>query len=65
MEKFSRSSSGVGNHQQQQVQIIRASSIQIADLSQTNVYEICKIKKDLENLIEPENFAVYTQVMNQ
>jgi hypothetical protein len=39
--------------------------MQIADLSQTSVYEIGKIKKDLENLIEPENFAVYTQVMNQ
>jgi hypothetical protein len=44
---------------------MRQSSMHIADLSQTNVYDIGKIKKDLEKVIEPENFAVYTQVMNQ
>jgi hypothetical protein len=37
----------------------------IADLSKTSVYEVCKIKKDLEGLIDPESFAMYSRVMNQ
>ena len=61
MEKHTRS--GGANHQHEH--IIRPTSMPIADLSRTSVYEVCKIKKDLEDLIDPESFAMYSRVMNQ